>query len=237
MKRFSIVLLSLLLVLCLIPAAAFAGPAYPLVIEGAKVNVEAKAGNTVTVPLTVSSNDGFIYGQLKIEWDNTLLKLTKVNYGFMADNASAAITGTESVYYPSFGNPNAAADVTSTGELLSLEFEVLTSSVTSTVINVSKSENGIYNYNIQEVIPQITNPVVNLTAPPQFVLKPGDVNGDGEVDANDLTALSRHIAQIETLTDATLLKNADVTGDNKVNADDLVLLARYVSKIINSFEQ
>ena len=61
----------------------------------------------------------------------------------------------------------------------------------------------------------------------------GDVNGDGEVNASDLTALARHVAKIETITDETLLQNADVTQDGEVSADDLTHLARFVAKIIS----
>ena len=61
----------------------------------------------------------------------------------------------------------------------------------------------------------------------------GDVNGDGEVGAADLTALARHVARIELITDVTLLQNADVTGEGGVTAADLTKLARYVARIIS----
>ena len=64
----------------------------------------------------------------------------------------------------------------------------------------------------------------------------GDVNGDKEVDANDLTALSRHVAVIEQIKDAALLKAADVTKDNEVDANDLTMLSRYVAQIIKTFD-
>ena len=65
----------------------------------------------------------------------------------------------------------------------------------------------------------------------------GDVNGDSEVDANDLTALSRHVAKIEEITDEALLKAADVNSDSGVDANDLTLLSRYVAHIISSFSE
>ena len=64
----------------------------------------------------------------------------------------------------------------------------------------------------------------------------GDVNGDSVVDAKDLTVLARHVARIETITDATRLKNADVTGEGEVTAADLTKLARYVARIISELE-
>ncbi|MCC8090656.1 MAG: dockerin type I domain-containing protein, partial [Oscillospiraceae bacterium] len=65
---------------------------------------------------------------------------------------------------------------------------------------------------------------------------PGDLNGDGEVDASDLTILARHVGKVEYITDETALANADVTGDGEVDASDLTKLAQYVGKIISSLD-
>ncbi len=64
----------------------------------------------------------------------------------------------------------------------------------------------------------------------------GDLNGDGEVDASDLTILARHVGKVETMEDETALANADVTGDGNVDASDLTKLAQYVGKIISSLD-
>ncbi len=64
----------------------------------------------------------------------------------------------------------------------------------------------------------------------------GDVNEDGTVDADDLTALCRHVAQIELLTTVIQLTAADVNQDGSVDAADLTSLARYVAKITTSFD-
>ncbi|MCD7857967.1 MAG: dockerin type I domain-containing protein, partial [Clostridiales bacterium] len=42
------------------------------------------------------------------------------------------------------------------------------------------------------------------------LLTSGDLNGDGEVDASDLTILARHVGKVETMEDETALANADV---------------------------
>ncbi|MCD7903072.1 MAG: leucine-rich repeat protein [Oscillospiraceae bacterium] len=65
---------------------------------------------------------------------------------------------------------------------------------------------------------------------------PGDLNGDDEVDASDLTILARHVGKVEYITDETALANADVTGDGNVDASDLTKLAQYVGKIISSLD-
>ena len=61
--------------------------------------------------------------------------------------------------------------------------------------------------------------------------KPGDVNGDGEVGADDLTALARHVGKIELITDEKRLRCCDLDGVEGVGADDLTKLARIVAQI------
>ena len=64
----------------------------------------------------------------------------------------------------------------------------------------------------------------------------GDVNLDGEVNADDLTALARHVAKIEILEDSYALLCSDVDDNGTQSADDLTKLARYVAKIINTLD-
>ena len=64
----------------------------------------------------------------------------------------------------------------------------------------------------------------------------GDLDLDGDVDAEDLTLLARHTAGIELLTDTAALRNADVNNDGLINSDDLTLHARYVAGIITTWK-
>lgn len=59
----------------------------------------------------------------------------------------------------------------------------------------------------------------------------GDITGDGDVSADDLTALARHIAKIDIITDSGKLEAADVNCDGEVDAEDLTKLARFIAKI------
>ena len=63
----------------------------------------------------------------------------------------------------------------------------------------------------------------------------GDLNGDGEVDAVDLTLLACHVGGIEELTDDTALANADVNGDGEIDAIDLTIHACFVGGIISEW--
>ena len=64
----------------------------------------------------------------------------------------------------------------------------------------------------------------------------GDLNADGDVDAEDLTILARHVAGIEILTEETALSNGDVDGNGRIDAEDLTMLARYVAGIITGWK-
>ncbi len=64
----------------------------------------------------------------------------------------------------------------------------------------------------------------------------GDVNGDSSVNASDLTALAKHLAEIQVITDANLLKAADCDKNGTPSAADLTKLARFVASIITSLE-
>lgn len=63
---------------------------------------------------------------------------------------------------------------------------------------------------------------------PDYVL--GDVTGEGDVTAADVTALLRHVAKIELLSDE-FLAAGDIVGNDGINAADVTKLLRYVSRI------
>lgn len=63
----------------------------------------------------------------------------------------------------------------------------------------------------------------------------GDVNKDGVINSDDVTALLRHVSKIELLSsDAAAL--GDVDNNSEVNSDDVTKLLRFVSKIITNLD-
>ena len=54
---------------------------------------------------------------------------------------------------------------------------------------------------------------------------------DGDVDTDDMTALVRHVARIEVLTDERAKFNGDVDNDGDLDTDDITKLTRFVAGI------
>jgi|GEM_PF-2248347 len=55
----------------------------------------------------------------------------------------------------------------------------------------------------------------------------GDLNGDGKINAKDITAIKRGIAG--TIPEGITYENGDVNGDGKINAKDITAVKRYIS--------
>ena len=60
----------------------------------------------------------------------------------------------------------------------------------------------------------------------------GDMTGDGKVNVRDVTAMQRHLAGLEELTDDRLAL-ADTNGDGKVDINDATLLQMYLAEYDN----
>lgn len=86
-------------------------------------------------------------------------------------------------------------------------------------------------FTILAIIVMLMSVVVTVHASDYLLI--GDVTCNGEVDANDLTALSRYISKIDKIPNCKVETLADTNQDGKITADDLTLLSRYVAGIID----
>ena len=60
----------------------------------------------------------------------------------------------------------------------------------------------------------------------------GDVNFDGIISVADVTAIQKHIAELDTFTDAQL-DPADTNGDGEVNINDATQIQKYIAELID----
>ena len=122
-KRILSLLTAAAFTLCCLPQRAQA--AASLDFEVGCATAQAKAGETVKVPVTATVNPGYGSGVINVNWDSDALKLTNVAFSAdrAPDNGSAEIVSDGS-YCLSFGDDFAAADFTKTGTFFTLTFEV-----------------------------------------------------------------------------------------------------------------
>ena len=64
---------------------------------------------------------------------------------------------------------------------------------------------------------------------------PGDVYGDGQVNARDVVLSMQYMMREVTLTEAQV-KAADVNKDGIVDIRDVVLLMQYILRMVDSFD-
>lgn len=62
----------------------------------------------------------------------------------------------------------------------------------------------------------------------------GDIEENGIVDINDVTAIQKHLAKINAFDETQLLK-ADVNGDNEITIRDATMIQLFLAKLIESF--
>ena len=114
------------LVFCCLPQRVHAAAA--LDFEIGRATAEAKAGETVKVPVTAKTNPGYGSGVINVNWDSDALTLTNVEFSAerAPDNGSAEIVSDGS-YCLSFGDDYAAENFIGTGTFFTLTFEVAAS--------------------------------------------------------------------------------------------------------------
>jgi hypothetical protein len=59
----------------------------------------------------------------------------------------------------------------------------------------------------------------------------GDANGDGKINAIDLTTINRYLLKKSTIT-GSYLGASDVNHDNKANAVDLATIVRHILNML-----
>ena len=63
----------------------------------------------------------------------------------------------------------------------------------------------------------------------------GDADGNGKVNINDVTAIQRHCAQLETLMAKKQTLAADVDGNGYITIDDATYIQEYLAEYENTY--
>lgn len=187
--------------------------------------VRAASNGTVTVPLVLANNPGLASFLLTVHYDKT--KITPASAAAVShgpDMSVGSVTSNiqqgddmSSYDYVTvlFDNPT---NFTGNGVVINITFKVAANVAmgANIPITVEYDRNSTANENEELVGLNITNGAVNITN-----RIPGDVNGDGDVDARDCIRLGRYLAELTKVID---MDAANVNGDGDVDLRDGIRL-------------
>ena len=184
-------------------------------------------GSKVRVAVSLKNNPGIVSMSLKLNYDDTVLKLVDVeDCGILGDEMHKP--NLKSPYYLNWVNDTATENYSVNGNIVILTFEVLENApLGKTPITVSYEYDNydIYDVDAEEVVFAIENGYVDVSD-----ILIGDVNGDGIINNYDRLLLSRWLAKWpEALGKGIIEAAADVNCDGKVNNLDRLTLARHLA--------
>ena len=146
----------------------------------------------------------------------------------VSGTVTSFLSDTNDITIALFAEGSASADYTATVKGNTAEYSIEGVAAGTYTVKVSKANHVTREYEVVVGTEAVAKDVK--------ICPKGDVNLDCEVNADDLTALARHVAKIEILEDAYALLCSDVDDNGTQSADDLTKLARYVAKIINTLD-
>jgi len=183
--------------------------------EGVLVSIDAPDSaapdSDFTANVNISGVTDFDACNYDVSFDASVLRLDNVTSGLIGsttipvDVANEVSSGT----YRVVQNVPGMAGVSGSGYLAVLHFHVIGSEGDSSTISLS---NGMLSNNLaEEITATWVGDSVNITS-----VTPGDANGDGAVNALDITKVERIIAGLDTQT-----TGADANQDGNINALDI----------------
>jgi len=180
---------------------------------------EAAPGGDFTANVNIGEVTDFDACNYNVSFDASVLRLDSVTSGLIGtttvpvDIANEISSGTWTIVQ----NVSGMAGVSGSGYLAVLHFHVVGSGGDSSAISLS---NGMLANNLAE---EITASWVGDSIDISSTL-PGDANGDGNINALDITKVERIIGGLDTET-----AGADANQDGDVNALDITKVERIIS--------
>ena len=174
----------------------------------------ACAGRSFTVDLTLDENPGVMGISFQLDYDSSVMEFVGAEDG--------ALTGWTVNAKKNILVWDDDREHTDTGCLLKLKFRLKEDAVPGeTRIGITDLDVG--NYNEDNLYFQVRSGRVTV-----LVHRPGDANGDGKVNVNDLIRLRKYLVGAEK---EIIAGNADVNADEVVDILDLVRLRKYIAQV------
>ena len=175
-KRIISLLLCVLMLIMMIPSVAFAAEQLKLRVDTVEVPITQ---TTVEVPIIIDANAGVITGQITVNYDKTAFSLV----GYSGENdiipaylgESLATPNTSGSYTIAWNNTTATSNITLTGTLITLKFNVLASATAGTKnITLSGADFSSFGGPIDEADVTTVAGSITLTLPAQTITITGD---------------------------------------------------------------
>ena len=204
-------------------ASAYSWSFTTVVGEGVIISVDApdtaEPDSDFTANVNIAEVTDFDSCNYDISFDASVLRLDNVASGLIGSTAIPVDVYNEisSGTYRVIQNVPGITGVSGSGYLAVLHFHVIGSGGDSSAISLS---NGTLANNMAE---EITASWVSDSIDISSVL-PGDANGDGNINALDVTKVERIIAGMDAAT-----PGADANQDGNVNALDITLIERMIA--------
>ena len=170
-KRFVSLLMCFLMLVMLLPTTAVAAGTFD--VSAGKVSAENTVGAKIDVPIMLDNNPGVTAVKIKIRFEKDQLKLVAVKEqeatisgwkGYTKDFNTANSKGEYTLFW---SNSLIGEDITATGKLVTLTFEVLAGATAgSKEITLTPSADDIINNNDEVVTATATNGSITLLAAP-----------------------------------------------------------------------
>ena len=226
MKKITMLVLSFLLLLSIIPAGAAAETDVSQDPEQAAVSIAAASvsslpGREITVPVSIEGNPGFTNLAIAMEYDSTKLELKGIStnteiLGITKNRINVRWKKDEETTcgFLVAASPTA---VTGNGPLFTATFKVLESFADTTEVTprvLYLRSNAVDHKVFQSITPNVTVGTVKAVLP-------GDVNLDGVVEYNDVMAAYQEVQLTEKTFSDDQKMVADLNSNGYIDEGDV----------------
>ena len=188
-------------------------------------SANGKAGDTVSVTVSIENNPGLIAAAFTVKYDATKVSLQSVKNGSVLKGLSYKDYPLSSQCKITFSDDDTTKNITANGVLVTITFKLLPIFTSGTAaITVTPDPDNTYNANLDEITVKAGSGKITYGSASSTS---GDINADGTVDGKDATLLRRYVAGWSNIPISS--GAADVNDDGTIDGKDATLLRRYVA--------
>ncbi len=201
-------------------------PGYQTTAAIAVPSLTAYPCDTIQIPISIRSNPGISAMKLTITYDPALLEYQEAAFDQAFLDAAGAQTcvNAETAGKIILDWVLTQTEYSENGDFAVLTFKVKTvTEDADAALTITYDPDDIFNKDHENQTFQVENGTVQIKK-----IRPGDINGDGDVNISDAWLLLRYVCELDQ---DKVQGNPDVTGDGKVNNKDVVTLLRFVAKL------